>query len=303
MNTQTKIAIFAIVVVIPLSSVAVFGTDSDQQASKFDNENLQVISSVYPLHDFAKNIGKEKVDAILLVPMGVEPHDWEPTIKDVQRMQTTDLILINGLGFENWASKLNDTQHNGKIIDTSDGILGIIGEDEKGHDHELGDPHIWLNPKYAKIQVQNIAKAFSKTDPKNEEFYRSNSVTYIEKLESLDLKIKNQLSKCNSDFIAFHDAFSYFAEEYNLNQHSIVSSKDSHGEITAKTLENVISLAKQLDIKIIFSEETIDSRTSEIIANEIGGKVLVLSPLEVGSKEGYISKMTENLENLKAALC
>ena len=164
-------------------------------------------------------------------------------------------------------------------------------------------PHIWLNPVYAKIQVQNIALAFSNSDPENGKFYHTNAAKYIEKLNLLDSKIRNELSDCNRDFIYFHNAFSYFADEYDLNQHTIIPSNNSHGEVTAKTLENVISTAKKLNIKVIFSEENASARTSEIIANEIGGKVLILSPLEVVSDGTYISKMTENLENLKEALC
>ena len=122
-------------------------------------------------------------------------------------------------------------------------------------------------------------------------------------MDVLDSKIKNELSECKQDFIAFHDAFSYFADEYDLNQHTIIATTNSHGEVTAKTLENVISKARDLDIKVIFSEETVNTKTSQIIANEIGGKVLVLSPLEIVSEDNYISKMSQNLENLKEALC
>jgi len=300
-NIQIKLAIIAIAVIIPLSSIVVYGTESNQQFTKTDSSKLQVISSFYPLHEFSQNVGQEKVDAILLVPIGVEPHDWKPTIKDVQRMQTSDLIIINGVGFENWVDSLDEIAYQGKIIDTSNGIL-IKNFDEE-HDEHFADPHIWLNPVNAKIQVQNIADAFSDSDPDNQKYYQSNAVKYIKQLDLLDLKIRNELSNCNYDFVAFHDAFSYFADEYNLNQHTIISSNDPHGEATAKTLEDVISISKKLDINIIFSEETVDTRTSEIIANEIGGKVLVLSPLEVGSDGNYISKMTENLDSLKEALC
>jgi zinc transport system substrate-binding protein len=216
-------------------------------------------------------------------------------------MQTSDLIIINGIGFENWVDSLDEITYQGKIIDTSNGISVKNFDDE--HDENFGDPHIWLNPVYAKIQVQNIADAFSDSDPDNQKYYQSNAAKYIKQLDLLDLKIRSELSNCNNDFVAFHDAFSYFAEEYNLNQHTIISSNDPHGEATAKTLEDVISISEKLDIKIIFSEETVDTRTSEIIANEIDGKVLVLSPLEVGSDGNYISKMTENLNSLKEALC
>jgi len=296
-NIQVKAAIIAIVIIIPLISIAVYGTDSNQQFTKNDNSKLQVISSFYPLHEFSQHVGEDKVDEILLVPVGIEPHDWEPTIKDVQRMQQSDLIIINGIGFENWVDRLDEANYQGVIVDTSNNIL----------DEELiknsGDPHIWLNPVYAKIQVQNIANAFSISDPENQQFYQSNAVKYIKELDSLDSKIQNELSDCTHDFISFHNAFSYFAKEYDLNQHTIISSNGMHGDTTAKTLENIITTAKKFNITIIFSEENIDTRTSKIIANEIGGKVLLLSTLEVSSDGNYISKMTENLKNLKEALC
>jgi len=296
-NIQIKFAILAIIIVIPLSSIVVYGTDSNQQFQKIESDKLQIISSFYPLHEFSQIIGQEKVDAILLVPIGVEPHDWEPTIKDVQQMQKSDLIIINGIGFENWVDSLRENNYQGKIIDTSDKIL------VKKLDDNSKDPHIWLNPVTVKTQVQNIANAFSDSDPENQQYYQSNAAKYIEQLDLLDVKIRNELSQCNNDFIAFHDAFSYFADEYDLNQHTIISPNNSHGEATARTLENIISTANTLNIKVIFSEETVDVRTSQIIANEIGGRVLVLSPIEIASDGTYISKMTENLENLKEALC
>lgn len=299
MNIQIKIAIIAIAIIIPLSALVVYGTDSKLQLSTTNNSKLQVISSFNPLYEFSQNIGQAKVDVTLLIPVGVEPHDWEPTIKDVQRMQNADLIIINGIGFENWVDNLEETGYSGQIIDTSNGIL--IKTEEISS--VSGDPHIWLNPVYAKIQVQNIANAFSNSDPINEQYYQSNAAKYIEELDLLDSKIRAELSDCNNNFIAFHDAFSYFADEYNLNQHTIISSSDSHGEATAKTLENIISTAEKFNINVIFAEESVNTRTSTIIANEIGGKVLVLSPLEVVTDRTYISRMTENLENLKEALC
>jgi len=296
-------AIIAILIVIPLTSVFVYTTNTNQLFTNNDNSKLKVISSFNPLHEFSQIVGQEKIDATLLVPVGVEPHDWEPTIKDVQQMQKSDLIVINGIGFENWVDDLTENDYQGTIVNTSKGIVIIKSIHDENDSHESGDPHIWLNPIYAKKQVENIALAFSNTDPENREFYMINAAKYSEELHELDLKIRNELSACSKDFIAFHDAFSYFADEYDLNQHTIVQTTDSHGEVTAKTLENVISKARTLNIKVIFSEETVNTKTSQIIANEIGGKVLVLSPLEIVSDDNYISKMTQNLENLKEALC
>ena len=292
MNAQTKMAIVAIVVVIPLTSVVVYGTNTNQEFTSNDNSKLQAISSFNPLHEFSQIVGGEKIDVTLLVPVGVEPHDWEPTIKDVQQMHKSDFIIINGIGFENWVDDLIENNYQGTIVDTSKQIP--IKET---------DPHIWLNPVFAISQVENIALSFSNSDPENGEYYMTNAAKYSEKLHLLDSKIRTDLTDCKRDFIAFHDAFSYFADEYDLNQHTIVATTNSHGEVTAKTLENVILTARELNINIIFSEETVNTKTSQIIANEIGGKVLVLSPLEIVSEDNYISKMTQNLENLKEALC
>ena len=304
-----KLAIIAIIIVIPLSSIAVYGTNTNQQFTINDDSKLQVISSFNPLHEFSQIVGQEKVDTILLVPVGVEPHDWEPTIKDVQQMHKSDLIIINGIGFENWVNNLIENNYLGIIVDTSNGITinqSKEQHDEEQHDehkHLAGDPHIWLNPVYAKTQVQNIANAFANSDLKNSKFYHTNAEEYNKKLDLLDMKIRNELSNCNSDFIVFHNAFSYFADEYGLNQYTIIPTNNSHGEVTAKTLEKIILTAKKLNIKVIFSEEDISSKSSEIIANELGGNVLILSTLEITSDGTYISKMTENLENLKVALC
>ena len=269
----------------------------------------EVVPVGQPLSDSATPDANGPLIAAWLAAAGVRDvrvqsvADDAPTVVQAlsTALQQADLIIINGIGFEDWVDDLEETGYSGMIVDTSDGIL--IKTHNEEHNHDEGDPHIWLNPVSAKIQVQNIANAFSNSDPANDQYYQSNAAKYIKELDLLDSKIRTELSNCKNDFIAFHDAFSYFAKEYNLNQHTIISSNDPHGEATAKTLEKIISTAKKLNIKVIFAEESVDTRTSEIIANEIGGKVLVLSPLEVVSDGTYISRMNENLENLKEALC
>jgi len=299
-NIQIKLAIIAIGVIIPLACLAVFQTNSNSQFSSNDDIKLQVITSANYLYEFSQNIGNEMIDVTLLVPMGVDPHDWEPTIKDTERIHRSDLIITNGIGYEHWIDSIHTSSYQGIIIDTSDGILIDHTDDD---DHGSLDPHIWLNPVYAQLQVKTIANALSISDPTNKNYYQSNAKLYIEELDLLDSKIRNDLSGCKTDFITFHNAFSYFAKEYSLTQHTIISSNDSHGEVTPQTLENVISTAKKYDIKVIFAEESSSTKTSQVIADEIGGKVLVLSPLEITSNENYISKMTQNLKNLKEALC
>jgi zinc transport system substrate-binding protein len=408
MNIQIKVAIIAIIVVISLASLAVSQVNFDSTISTTDDSKLQIVTSAGFLHEFSQNIGKEKINSTLLIPMGVNPHDWEPTIRDTEMLEKSDMIIINGLGYENWVGSLDLSNYQGVLVDTSNGIsiehdehakeddhdehdddshteefyieIGnvieefehghitesqsieaieeilhehegdghghgtdaiediehllheiedghiegshgleeihhlVSGEDvhdehakeddHDGHDHGGQDPHIWLNPVYAHLQAKNIANALSNSDPVNKNYYQANAEMYIKELDSLDSKIRVELSGCKTDFITFHDAFSYFAEEYGLTQHTIVASTDPHGDVTPKTLEKIISTAKKLNIKVIFAEESTSTKTSQVIADEIGGKVLVLSPLEIISDdENYVYKMTENLENLKEALC
>jgi zinc transport system substrate-binding protein len=302
MNIQIKLAIIAIAIVIPLASFAVSQTNPNSQFSSNNDSKLQVIASANFLYEFSQNIGNEMIDVTLLVPMGVDPHDWEPTIRDTERLQRADMLIINGIDYEHWINSIHTSSYQGIIVDTSDGIL-IDDEKHDSEKHGNLDPHIWLNPVYAQLQVKNIANALSNSDSINKNYYQSNAEIYIKELDTLDSKIKNDLSGCKTDFITFHNAFSYFSKEYGLTQHTIISSNDSHGEVTLQTLENIISIAKKYNIKVIFAEESTSTKTSQVIADEIGGKVLVLSPLEITSNSNYISKMTQNLENLKEALC
>jgi len=298
MDRQTKAAILVIAIIIPISSLFVWNSDHAIVSASSDSTEISVIASFYPLYEFSKEVGQEKIEVSLLVPPGIEPHEWEPTINELQKMHQSDLIVINGLGFENWIEDFDIVNSDVMIVDTSENISVIKDEIFQG------DPHIWLNPVMAKIQVTNIADALIKIDPVNEKYYRQNAKSFLDKLDSLDAKIKNQLVTCKKDFIAFHNAFSYFSIQYNLSQHTIINSNDPHVEPTSKTLEEIINLAQQYDIDVIFTEEAVDPRTSQVIANEIGARVLVLSPIEViDENSNYIMKMENNLSNLKEALC
>ena len=310
MFNQTRAAIIAIVLIIPLSTIAIWNSAQSIEfiETSLENQKVVALTSFYPLYEFTKEVGREKVDVLLLVPPGIEPHDWEPSIQDLQLIQQADIIIINGVGFENWFEDIEKLNLELAIIDSSNGINIIKEIDVNQHENNyfdvsLADPHIWLNPTLAKLQVKNIADGLIKLDPDNSVYYRDNSENYIKKLDTLDSKIRNELSNCNKDFVAFHNAFTYFAKEYGLNQHTIVSN-EPHSESTSKTLEKIISLAKEMKIQIIFTEEGIDKRTSEVIAKELGGKVLTLSPLEISeTSTTYIEKMEVNLVNLKEALC
>jgi len=297
MISQVTTAIVAIVVIIPLLSFGLWNYETPIIIEKAEGQSkITAITSFYPLYEFTKEIGGDKVDVSLLVPQGVEPHDWEPTIRDIQKIEQADLIIINGNGFEKWVDKIDSSKVS--IINSGRSFGLITGEPQSV------DFHYWLNPLSAKLQIKAIADGLIEADPENADYYKNTKKAYDLKLDALHSKIKTELDGCKKDFVAFHDAFSYFAHEYDLNQHTIIQSNSPHSEPTSKKLEDIIQLAKSLDIDVIFTEEGVGIRTSQVIANEIGGKVLILSPLEVVEDDSsYFKKMEENVLNLKEALC
>lgn len=305
MNSDTRAAILAISIVIPLSALALWSSDNSRSTTVAESQQTKVLVSFNPLYEFTKEIGKERVDVSMIIPSGIEPHDWEPTIQDIQKMKNADMVVINGGGFESWIEKLTSINPKILIVDTSNG-MPLLNKDQIRFGNTVKkDPHFWLDPILAKKQVLNIANGLIKIDPDNAKYYQENADIYNTKLDLLDKKIRTELSVCNKkDFLAFHNAFSYFANEYGLNQHAIIVNIDENAEPTASTLEQVMQEAKSLRLHVIFTEEAVNPRISEVIASEIGGKVLVLSPMEVNPENiGYVEKMEQNLSNLKEALC
>lgn len=297
MSRQVNAAIAAIAVIIPLLSFGVWNSEASIIENSQEKSKIVAIASFYPLYEFTKELGGDKVAVSLLVPNGIEPHDWEPSIRDIQRIEKADLVIINGNGFENWVEKIDSSKIT---IINSGKSFGWLNEENS----DSVDFHYWLNPLSAKLQIQAITDGLIKIDPENSNYYKNRKNIYDLKLDELHIKIKNELRGCKKDFITFHDSFSYFAHEYDLNQHTIIQSNDPHSEPTLKKLENIIQLANSLGINVIFAEEGMKQRTSQVIADELDGKVLVLSSLEIVSdNSSYIQKMENNLSNLKEALC
>jgi zinc transport system substrate-binding protein len=283
------------------SSVHVKNGNTQEFTRSFDTvsnkSSLNTFASFYPIYDFVKKIGMDNVNVSTVVPPAIEPHDFEPTPKQVVELQNADLIFINGAGFEEWLDRVG----NDNIIELSKG-LSTENEDS------VPDPHIWLDPVLVKNLSTVILDTLITADPNNADYYRNNNIEFNKNLDKLNSDINSNLTDCRlNDFIAFHDAFGYFAKRYGLTQHSIEGLAPEAG-VNPQSVTDAINLARQLNISIVFAEENIDPRLSETIANEIGGKVLLLNPIELISQEeqdrgeDYFSKMYDNLNNLKIAL-
>lgn len=271
------------------------------QSTSNSSHKLKVVSSFYPIYEFVKKVGGDKIDSLVLIPTGLEPHDFEPTINQIQAANSADALVFNGLGFETWINKINTKNK----IDASSGINASYIDNRRKN----FDPHIWLDPVLAKKETENIRDGLIKIDPNNRDYYVQNAKIFINELDTLDKTIRTDLKSCKKqDFVAFHNAFSYFAQRYGLNQHSITTAGPEE-EIKPQRLVEIIQLAKNLALHVIYSEEFIDPRHASAVAQEIpDAKVLVLSPIEGLTKDeqesgiGYIDKMKENIQNLMMGL-
>lgn len=282
-------------------------TNEIQQSSVNASDNISnshkliVVSSILPIDEFVKKIGGDMIESSLVLPAGIEPHDFDPTINQIQTIGSADVLVYNGLGIENWLTKI-DLPHK---IDASNGIHASYSDRR----NMTLDPHVWMDPVLAKKQVENIRDGLISIDPTNSDTYNSNAKSFLAELDELDRSIRSELESCKKkDFISFHNSFSYFAKRYGLTQHSI-SESGPEAEVTPARLAEVINVAKNLGINVIYTEELMDPRYAQVIAQEIpNGKVLVLSPIEGLTKSeqisgiGYIDKMHEDIKNLSMGL-
>jgi zinc transport system substrate-binding protein len=283
---------------------------------------LKVVTSLYPIYDFARNIGKERVEVILLMPPGIEPHSFEPKPADIVMFNNADLFIFTNKYMEPWAEKLVTSIRSEKvaIVDSSKGVH-FIEEDgdqdhhrEKGaakdkHEHEGMDPHIWLDLGNAGRMVDNIAEGLITRDPANRDYYRRNAEEYKALLQQLDESFRKELADCATRKIVSggHLAFSYLAKRYELTNISAYGfSPDA--EPAPGQLIRLISLLKREGIKYIFYEEMLTPRVAELLSRESGAQMLFLNGIHNISRDefekgiSFVTLMRKNLENLKKGL-
>lgn len=281
------------------------------------NENiLTVATSVYPITFLANRIGGEKVKVFSVLPVGVEPHDFDPTARDIARVYESNIVLLNGAGMEGWAKNIQENVDTKKtqVIQVGDGLFQSVEETEHKlgdlyHEHESGlDPHVWLTPKNMIAMSEKVEKAFIQADAANATTYASNAELLRKELRELHDRYKQQLSQCaQKDIITSHEAFGYLTKEYGLHQHSIAGISPDI-EPPAKKIAELASYAKKQNVDVVFFESVANPKVTETLAREIGAKSLTLHTIEnltneqLSSGENYETLMRANLETLTNAL-
>ncbi|MGG4552994.1 metal ABC transporter substrate-binding protein [Paenibacillus humicus] len=311
------------------------GCGSGNNENKVVAGKVNVVTSFYPLYEFAKEIGGEEAHVINLLPVGVEPHDWTPRSQEILNTSKAQLFLYNGAGLEGWLDsflKGLGSESKVKTVEVSQGITLIASGEEDGHQHGAGngdhhdedgqvhaedehnhdhghiDPHTWVSPKSAIIMAENIKNSFIEVDPAHREQYEDRYEQLHARLQQLDAKFTEELAKTSrKEIVVSHQSFGYLCRDYGLTQHSIMGLTPE-AEPKAQDLIHLSKLVKEEGIQYIFFEELVSDKLVNTLASEAGVKTLVLNPVEGLTKqqeqagENYFTLMEKNLQNLVLAL-
>lgn len=264
-------------------------------------DRLLVTASIAPLADFARQVGGDHVQVITLVPAGASPHTFELTPSQVEQVARARLLVLNGVGLEYWADRLVAGAGNPKlvVVDTSQGI-DIL---ERDGDGSGGNPHIWLDPQNAIVQVSHIRDALIQADPAHADDYRTNAEQYIHQLGQLDQEIADEVATWSKrQFIAFHPAWVYFARRYGLVQAAVIQRPPGR-EPSPVEVAHIIETAQRIGAKAIFAEPQFSPKAAQTIAGESGARVLFLDPLGSSLDDpSYVNLVLYNVAHMAQAL-
>ncbi len=304
-NGKLRLAAALVAAGVLLSGCAGEGRDVKPAAAPAGGK-LKVYTTVFPLYDFARNVGGDRVEVANLMPPGADPHHWEPTPGDLVKVQRSDVFVYCGAGLEHWAENILKTAGPGKpvVVDSSKGVRVLSGGHGHGDGHGGADPHIWLDPVNAVIMVDNILAGLVRADPAGRDYYTAAAGSYKARLEDLDRRYREGLATAKvKQFVVSHDAFGYLAKRYGLEQVPIRGVLADTEPGPARMAE-IVDIVRKRGIKYIFTESMTSPRVSEAIARETGAGVLsinhigALSEKEWSEGKSYLSLMEENLEKL-----
>jgi zinc transport system substrate-binding protein len=298
----------ALIVIIAISATAGIYL-LPQPSTPQTSTKLKVIATFYPLYDFAQNIGGDRVTVSILVPETVDVHDFEPTPSSISAVSTADVLIYNGIGLEPWIANIVSASDNPDLIqiDTSHGIplLPIAQQFQRGN--QTYDPHIWLNPIDAKQQVRNILQGLIKADSADSQSFTQNANAYIAKLDALNQRaINSTTGTATNRFVTFHEAFSYFANQYNITQVPILGPFEE--DPSAGDIQNVITAIHQYSLRYVGYESLENPAISQSISTQTNATLIEMNPIEgltdeqKAAGDNYITLMQHNIENIHLAL-
>ena len=301
-NIVAKITSLILVSVVLFSGCTSKRNNEASSDAVGNSKALTVAASFYPMYIFSLNVAKDvpNVKVISMTkPMTGCLHDYSVTTDDMKTLDGAQVFVTNGAGMESFMEKVTKQMPNLKVIEASKGIQLIKGEGNEGD-----NPHLWVSISNAITQVKNISEQLSTIDPDNAQKYKANTEAYIVKLEAQRVKMHKSLDTIkNRDIVTFHEAFPYFAKEFNFNIVGVIEREPGSAP-SAKELQETIEQVKKLKVKALFAEPQYPAKSAETIAKETGTKVYTLDPFVTGPMEAdaYINIMNSNLKVLEEAL-
>lgn len=315
----SRIAVIFIIVIAALSAAC------RQQPDQSKSPRLQVVTTLFPLYEFARTIGGDRAEVRFLLPPGTEPHNFEPRPDDMARINRAGLFVFTNRFMEPWAATLakgTDPARTG-VVDASKGIdladakavpaHGGIDAVSPGHAHEKEmdgkDPHLWLDFSLASRMVDNILAGFVARDPKNSAYYTENAALCRKRLAELDERYRERLSVCRGRTMLTggHDAFGYLARRYGIVSVA-ATGVSANAEPTPARMAELVRQVKTSGAKAIFAEELVSPRLAETLAAETGAVVLRINAGHNVARDDlargvtFMGLMEENLEVLSQGL-
>jgi zinc transport system substrate-binding protein len=300
-----KIFVAVLLVAGLLAGCSSGGADTGTAAANVnenEEERITIAASFYPIYIILMNITMD-MPGIRVVDM-TQPttgclHDYTVTPEDMKNLEDASALVINGADMESFMGKVLQQFPDLKIIDSSLNIPLISGEGEEGD-----NPHLWVSVSNAILQVKNIGAQLSDMFPNDAAKFASNTDAYVKKLEDLKDRMHSELDGLpNRNIITFHEAFPYFAQEFDLNIVGVIE-REPGSEPSAKELADTIDIIKKLNVKALFAEPQYPASAAETISGETGSKLYTLDPAVTGPEDpdAYIDIMENNLNVLKEAL-
>lgn len=281
-------------------------------------DGLKVVATTTLVGDVVRQVGGEHIALNVLLPVGADPHTFEPRPQDMAVLSDAEVVFINGLGLEEALEPALEANVKGKVVTVSDGIEVLPFEDvhrggAKGGDedkHATGDPHTWTDPNNVMVWTRNIAAALAEADPENAAAYRENAEAYLAELAVLDEWVREQTTQVPAKqrkLVTDHAALGYFAEEYDFEQVGLVlPSLSTNAAPSAQELAALVDAIREQGVQAIFVAMEVNPATSKQVAGDTGVKLVPIysgSLGEAGSGvESYIEWMRYNVQTIVEAL-
>lgn len=295
--------IFKLFTIISITTLLIACNGKENKTS---NGRIRTVSSITIINDIVKNIGGDKVEAVSICGVGLDPHTYKPKPNDPRLISESDLVFINGFALEHWIEEMvRNAGGNKKVVTVTEGLTPMT--DEKGYGDP--DPHAWFNVQNVKTYAANIEKALSEHDKANAQYYKQNLDTYLKTLDSLDSWIKKEIAMIPPEkrvLITSHDAFRYFGKAYGLEVRGL-QGISTEAKAQTEDVKKLIDLIKERKLSSVFIETSVNPKLLEEISKEtgatVGGTLFSDSVGNEGTPEGtYTGAVTFNVNTIVKAL-